>query len=55
MQPGEEIMSLLDELDAGSLTRDEIGRVFGAVLEDAGVYKWDEEGRQALDRFLATL
>ena len=43
------------EMEAGKLTRDEIGRVFGAVLEDAGVYKWDEEGRQALDRFLATL
>ncbi|MBR2682068.1 MAG: UDP-glucose--hexose-1-phosphate uridylyltransferase, partial [Atopobiaceae bacterium] len=40
------------ELDAGTLTRDEIGRVFGAVLEDAGVFKWDEAGRAALRRFL---
>jgi UDPglucose--hexose-1-phosphate uridylyltransferase len=43
------------EMEAGRLTREEIGRVFGAVLEDAGVFKWDEEGRAALDRFLASL
>ena len=43
------------EMEAGRLTRDEIGRVFGAVLEDAGVFKWDEEGRSALDRFLQSL
>ena len=43
------------ELDAGRLTREEIGRVFGAVLEDAGVFKWDEAGRAALGRFLDTL
>ena len=43
------------ELDAGTLTRDEIGRVFGGVLEDAGVFKWDDAGRAALHRFLASL
>ncbi len=43
------------ELDAGRLTRDEIGRVFGAVLEDAGVFKWDDAGRAALKRFLMML
>ena len=43
------------ELDAGRLTREEIGQVFGAVLEDAGVFKWDDEGRAALGRFLDTL
>ena len=43
------------EMEAGRLTRDEIGRVFGAVLEDAGVFKWDEQGRAALARFLDTL
>ena len=46
---------LLDEMDAGRLSREEIGRVFGAVLEDAGVFKWDEAGRAALGRFLETL
>ncbi|MDI9590607.1 MAG: UDP-glucose--hexose-1-phosphate uridylyltransferase [Acidobacteriota bacterium] len=46
---------LEEALETGSLTRDEIGRVFAAVLEDAGVFKWDEEGRAALDRFLGSL
>ncbi len=46
---------LESELEAGRLTRDEIGRVFGAVLEDAGVFKWDEAGRAALRRFVSSL
>ena len=46
---------LEDEIDAGRLTREEIGQVFGRVLEDAGVFKWDEAGRAALRRFLASL
>ena len=43
------------EIEAGRLTKDEIGQVFGAVLEDAGVFKWDEEGRAAQARFVAAL
>ena len=43
------------EMDAGRLSREEIGRVFGAVLEDAGVFKWDEAGRAAQMRFVASL
>ena len=46
---------LEDEIDAGRLTREEIGQVFGRVLEDAGVFKWDEAGRAALRRFLDSL
>ena len=46
---------LLDELDAGTLTRNEIGQVFAGVLEDAGVFKWDDGGRAALERFLQSL
>ena len=46
---------LLDDLEAGTLTRDEIGEVFAGVLEDAGVFKWDDEGRTAFDRFLDSL
>ena len=46
---------LLDELADGRLTRDEIGRVFAGVLEDAGVFKWDERGRAAFARFLDSL
>jgi len=43
------------ELDAGRLTRDEIGRVFGAVLEDAGVFKWDAAGRAAMAAFIGAI
>ncbi len=27
---------------------EEVGKVFGRVLEDAGVYKWDDKGRPPL-------
>lgn len=43
------------EIDAGNLSRDEIGSIFGAVLEDAGVFKWDEAGRAEQARFVASL
>ena len=33
----------------------EIGKVFIGVLEDAGVYKCTDEGRQAFERFIKTL
>ena len=37
------------------LSRDDVGRLFGEVLEYAGVFKWDAAGRSALDRFLTVL
>ena len=40
---------------ADGLIREEVGIVFGHVLEDAGVFKWDEAGREALDLFLGSL
>lgn len=33
----------------------EVGKVFIHVLEDAGVYKCTQEGREAFERFIATL
>lgn len=33
----------------------EVGKVFIHVLEDAGVYKCTKEGREAFERFIATL
>ena len=33
----------------------EVGIVFGKVLEHAGVYKRDEEGQKAFDRFIQAL
>ena len=47
-----------DELDGGrceEVLRDEVGRVFAGVLEDAGVFKWDDEGRAAQRRFAEAL
>ena len=32
-----------------------VGEVFAHVLEDAGVYKWDDEGRAAQQRFIDAL
>ncbi|MDY3920497.1 MAG: UDP-glucose--hexose-1-phosphate uridylyltransferase [Candidatus Limivivens sp.] len=38
-----------------AILREEIGRVFVGVLEDAGVYKCTPEGREAFLRFISTL
>ena len=40
---------------AERVLRDGVGLVFGQVLEDAGVYKWDDAGRAGLERFLSRL
>lgn len=37
------------------ILQEEIGLVFSQVLEDTGVYKRNEEGKKAFDRFLAAL
>lgn len=37
------------------IVRNEIGKVFVKVLECAGVYKMNEEGQRAFDRFVETL
>ena len=47
-----------EEIAAGevdAILREEVGAVFGHVLEDAGVYKWDEAGRAAQQRFIDAL
>ena len=38
-----------------SILEEEVGIVFTHVLEDAGVFKCTEEGREAFRRFIATL
>lgn len=45
----------LNAQNAQDIIRDEVGQVFGNVLEDAGVFKWDDTGRDALQRFIARL
>ena len=37
------------------IVQDEISKVFVKVLECAGVYKRDEKGQEAFDRFVKTL
>ncbi len=43
------------EENVRDILKQEIGRVFVRVLEDAGVYKCDEDGRAAFMRFINTL
>lgn len=38
-----------------SILQEEVGHVFARVLEDAGVYKCDEAGREAFGRFLKSV
>ena len=37
------------------IVQEEVGRVFVRVLEDAGVYKRDEKGREAFMRFVSSV
>lgn len=54
----EEFLPKYDSVTAENVTEilhKEIGLVFSKVLEHAGVYKRDEEGQKAFDRFIASL
>lgn len=41
--------------NVNDVIKDEVGKVFAQVLEDAGVYKRNDEGAAAFDRFVATV
>lgn len=41
--------------NADSIIDQSIGEVFARVLQDAGVFKWDDKGQAALDRFIAQI
>lgn len=45
----------IDESNIDEIIEKEIGLVFMQVLEDAGVYKRTAQGREAFDRFIASL
>ncbi len=45
----------INDSNVMDILKEEIGKVFVGVLEDAGVYKCTEEGRAAFDRFIAVL
>lgn len=54
----EDVAKRHPELNADNIDQiihDEIGTVFTHVLEDAGVYKTDEKGREAFRRFIQAL
>ena len=54
----QEFLPKYDNINAGNITeilQKEVGIVFTHVLEDAGVYKCTEEGRNAFMRFIETL
>lgn len=42
----------ITEDNVDEIIQDEVGKVFVKVLEDAGVYKWNEEGHRNFIRFL---
>ena len=46
---------VIDKNNVDEILRKEIGIVFSKVLEYAGVFKRDEAGREAFDRFIKTL
>lgn len=45
----------MTEQNVVDILKKEIGMVFVGVLEDAGVYKWSEEGQSAFERFIRSL
>lgn len=54
----EEVVSRYSDINAANIDailEAEVGKVFVAVLEDAGVYKADEEGQRAFERFTNSL
>lgn len=54
----EEFMASYDKIDESNIDailQDEVGKVFAQVLEDAGVYKRTESGKEGFLRFIGTL
>ena len=45
----------INEGNVMDILKEEIGQVFVKVLEDAGVYKYNEEGRKHSTGFIAVL
>ena len=54
----EEILSRNDEVnieEARILLKEEVGIIFSKVLEDSGVFKRNEKGQAALERFIKSV
>ena len=43
----------LQQVKADEILKQEVGKIFVRVLQDAGVYKRDEKGQQGFERFMA--
>ncbi|MBQ9041746.1 MAG: hypothetical protein IJ111_02915 [Eggerthellaceae bacterium] len=42
-------------MEERGMSRDDVGETFAKVLEHAGVFKWDDQGRAAFHRFIEVL
>jgi len=47
--------TIITETNVETLVKEEVGKKFLRVLEDAGVFKRNEEGEAAFRRFIGTL
>ncbi|AKP67116.1 UDP-glucose--hexose-1-phosphate uridylyltransferase [Companilactobacillus ginsenosidimutans] len=45
----------INENNVEKIVDQEVGKVFARVLADAGVFKWDEQGEAAFDKFVSTV
>jgi len=45
----------IDEDNVETIVNREVGLVFSRVLEDAGVFKWDDQGQTAFDKFVSQI
>lgn len=45
----------INEENVDQIINDEVSQVFTKVLEHCGVFKWDENGRQAMERYIDKL
>lgn len=45
----------IDEQNIDKIVQDEVGLVYASILEQAGVYKRDEQGKEAFLRFIASI
>ena len=45
----------IDDNNIDSIIEDEVGYVFEKVLEDCGVFKWNEDGKKAMNKYLNDL
>ncbi|WP_297130715.1 UDP-glucose--hexose-1-phosphate uridylyltransferase [Terrisporobacter sp.] len=45
----------IDKKNIDSIIEDEVGFVFEKVLEHCGVFKWDEDGKKAINKYLDSL